>query len=134
MPQPTIDNKQCSSVTCASRAVEGVTFELESPSSKPDRGRIDRKVFNRESNSKTRLTTIELEFDETASAIYFEFYTQSAETVRGLGVQTVRLTGVYHRDERKRGITVAARCTLRGTILIYTRAESDSSERGSKEL
>ncbi|GBP49229.1 hypothetical protein EVAR_96537_1 [Eumeta japonica] len=37
-----------------------------------------------------------------------------AETVRGLGVQTVRLTGVYHRGERKRGITVTARCTLRG--------------------
>ncbi|GBP69867.1 hypothetical protein EVAR_49446_1 [Eumeta japonica] len=43
-----------------------------------------------------------------------------AETVRGLGVQTARLTGAYHGDERKRGITVAARCTLRGTTNTYT--------------
>ncbi|GBP87842.1 hypothetical protein EVAR_68746_1 [Eumeta japonica] len=41
--------------------------------------------------------------------------TLGAESVRELGVQTVQYTGVYHRDERKRGITVAVRCTLRGT-------------------
>ncbi|GBP76746.1 hypothetical protein EVAR_58470_1 [Eumeta japonica] len=54
-----------------------------------------------------------------------------AETVRRLGVQTVRQTGVYHRD--KRGITVAARCTLRDTTHTQTRAEPDTPERGSKE-
>ncbi|GBP71349.1 hypothetical protein EVAR_57733_1 [Eumeta japonica] len=55
------------------------------------------------------------------------------DTVRGLGVQMVRLTGVYHRDERKRGITVAAQCTLRGTTHTHTHAEPDTPERGSKE-
>ncbi|GBP27988.1 hypothetical protein EVAR_83619_1 [Eumeta japonica] len=43
------------------------------------------------------------------------------------------VTGVYHRDERKRGITVAARCTMRGTTHTHTRAEPDTPERGSKE-
>ncbi|GBP41092.1 hypothetical protein EVAR_32545_1 [Eumeta japonica] len=43
------------------------------------------------------------------------------------------VTGVYHRNERKRNITVSARCTLRGTPHTHTRAEPDTTERGSKE-
>ncbi|GBP83868.1 Solute carrier family 22 member 3 [Eumeta japonica] len=56
-----------------------------------------------------------------------------AETVRGLGVQTMQYAGAYHRDERKRGITGAARYTLRGTTHTHTRAKSDTPERSSKK-
>ncbi|GBP76392.1 hypothetical protein EVAR_74441_1 [Eumeta japonica] len=35
-------------------------------------------------------------------------------------------TGVYHRDERKRAITVTARCTLRDTTHTRTRIEPDT--------
>ncbi|GBP62682.1 hypothetical protein EVAR_51928_1 [Eumeta japonica] len=38
-----------------------------------------------------------------------------------------------HRDERKRGITVAARYTLRTTTDAHTRAEPDTPKGGSKE-
>ncbi|GBP61175.1 hypothetical protein EVAR_28384_1 [Eumeta japonica] len=38
-----------------------------------------------------------------------------------------------HRDERERGITVAARCSLRGTTHTRTRTEPDTPERGAKE-
>ncbi|GBP97096.1 hypothetical protein EVAR_70426_1 [Eumeta japonica] len=39
-----------------------------------------------------------------------------------------------HRGERERGITVAARCTLRGTTHTHTGAEPDTQERGSKAV
>ncbi|GBP72889.1 hypothetical protein EVAR_57436_1 [Eumeta japonica] len=43
------------------------------------------------------------------------------------------ITRVYHRDECKRGITVAARCTLRGATHTRTHANRDTPERSSKE-
>ncbi|GBP33043.1 hypothetical protein EVAR_18521_1 [Eumeta japonica] len=55
-----------------------------------------------------------------------------AETVRGLGVQTAGSPEcVAGKDAR--GLTAAARLTLRGTPHTYTRAEPDTTERGSKE-
>ncbi|GBP66570.1 hypothetical protein EVAR_44431_1 [Eumeta japonica] len=55
-----------------------------------------------------------------------------AETVRWLGVQTAGSPEcVAGMDAR--GLTAAARLTLRGTPHTHTRAEPDTMERGSKE-
>ncbi|GBP35307.1 hypothetical protein EVAR_20680_1 [Eumeta japonica] len=55
-----------------------------------------------------------------------------AETVRGLGVQTTGLPECVAGTDA-RGLTVAARRTLRGTPHTHTRAGPDTTERGSKE-
>ncbi|GBP21248.1 hypothetical protein EVAR_84375_1 [Eumeta japonica] len=43
------------------------------------------------------------------------------------------VTGEYHRDERKRDVTVAAQCILRGITHTHSCANPDTPERGSKE-
>ncbi|GBP05595.1 hypothetical protein EVAR_71956_1 [Eumeta japonica] len=55
-----------------------------------------------------------------------------AETVRGLGLQTAGSPECVAGTDA-RGLTAAVRCTLRGTPHTHTRAELDSTERGSKE-
>ncbi|GBP73825.1 hypothetical protein EVAR_54877_1 [Eumeta japonica] len=55
-----------------------------------------------------------------------------AETVRGLDVQTAGSPECVAGTEA-RGLTAAARLTLRGTSHTYIRAELDTTERGSKE-
>ncbi|GBP30857.1 hypothetical protein EVAR_91598_1 [Eumeta japonica] len=55
-----------------------------------------------------------------------------AETVRGLGVQTAGSPECVAGTDA-RGLTAAARLTLRGTPHTHTRAEPDITERGSKE-
>ncbi|GBP24882.1 hypothetical protein EVAR_14216_1 [Eumeta japonica] len=55
-----------------------------------------------------------------------------AETVSGLGVQTAG-SPEYIAGTDPRSLTVAARHSLRGTPHTRTRAESDTTEHGSKE-
>ncbi|GBP63097.1 hypothetical protein EVAR_50053_1 [Eumeta japonica] len=55
-----------------------------------------------------------------------------AETVCGLGVQTAGSPELLAGTDA-RGLTAAARLTLRGTPHTRTRAEPDTIERGSKE-
>ncbi|GBO98872.1 hypothetical protein EVAR_101187_1 [Eumeta japonica] len=55
----------------------------------------------------------------------------AAETVRGLA-QTAELLK-YITETDARSLTAAVRCTPRGTPHTHTRAEPDSTERGSME-
>ncbi|GBP60808.1 hypothetical protein EVAR_85068_1 [Eumeta japonica] len=55
-----------------------------------------------------------------------------AETVRGLGVQMAGSPECVAGTDA-RGLAAAARLTLRGTPHTHTRAEPDTTERGSKE-
>ncbi|GBP91161.1 hypothetical protein EVAR_65607_1 [Eumeta japonica] len=77
-----------------------------------------------------RSSTVMTEYN--ISAVRLMERSLGAETVLGLGMQTAGSPECVARTDAH-GLTAAARLTLRGTPYTHTRAEPDTTERGSKE-